>query len=156
TTWVGMGAHTVAARGAGDATIVVEEELRTPLREPAPAAVRSGDARELARGSFRPIEAKGSGTAVLYRLPGGRLVLRLEGFATEPNPDLVVWLSTQADPTTTRRVFEARHVRVRSLKATIGDQNYPLPANTDAAAIRSIAVVNPGQRIGYAAARLAR
>lgn len=155
-TWVGRGPHDVAVRSAGDFRVIVEEELRTPLREPAPAAVRSGEARELARGRFAPIESKGRGTAVLYRLPGGRLELRMEGFATEPNPDLDVWLSAEAKPTTTRRVFAARHTRVRSLKATIGDQNYPLPATADAAQIRSVVVVNAEQRIAYAAAPLAR
>lgn len=153
-TWVGTGPYTVDVRGSAGFRVIVEEELRTPLDEPAPAAVGSGAAREIARGRFAPIEAKGRGTAVLYRQPGGRLTLRMEGFATDPNPDLDVWLSTEAEPTTTRRIFAARHVRVRALKSTIGDQNYALPADADARTIRSVVVVNVGQRIAYAAAAL--
>lgn len=155
-TWVGTGPHTVAVRGAAGLRVIVEEELRTPLLEPAPAAVRSGEARAIARGRFGPIEVRGRGAAVLYRLPGGRLALRMEGFATEPNPDLDVWLSEEARPTTTRRVFAARHIRVRSLKSTIGDQNYRLPTNAGARKIRSVVVVNAEQRIAYAAATLTR
>lgn len=155
-TWVGSGPYTVDVRATGDVRVVVEEELRTPLREAALAAVRSGAARELARGRFAPIESKGRGEAVLHELPGGRLALRLEGFATEPNPDLDVWLSTAPEPTSTRRIFRAAHTPVRSLKSTIGDQNYLLPKGTDAGRIASVVVVNAEQRIAYAAAKLAR
>lgn len=154
--WVGAGTHTVDVRAPARFRVIVDEEVRTPLREPPPAAVRTGEARELARGRFRAIEFKGRGTAALHRLPSGRLVLRMEGFATEPNPDLTVWLSASASPATTRRIFDAPHTTVRSLKSTIGDQNYPLPAGTNADRIRSVVVVNPSQRIAYAAARLAR
>jgi hypothetical protein len=154
--WVGAGAHTVDVRASGRFRVIVEEELRTPLREPAPAAVRSGAARELARGVFQPIELKGRGKAVLYELPGGRLLVRMEGFGTDPNPDLDVWLSEAAQPTTTQRIFRAAHTTVAPLKSTIGDQNYLLPAGTDAERIRGIAVVNNPERIVYAAARLQR
>ena len=50
-----------------------------------------------------------------------------------------------------RRAVSARF---RSLKATLGDQNYRLSASTDAARIHSIVVVNARQRIAYAAAKL--
>lgn len=155
-TWVGAGVHAIAVRSQAAFRAVVEEELRTPLHEPAPAAVRSGAAREIARGSFRPVELKGRGSAALYRLAGGRLALRIEDFATDPNPDLDVWLSAAADPSTTRRIFRAAHTSLGSLKATIGDQNYLLPAGSDARRIRSVVVVNAGQRIAYTAARLDR
>ncbi|MGH2840482.1 MAG: DM13 domain-containing protein [Solirubrobacteraceae bacterium] len=154
--WVGAGRHTVAVRSSADFRVIVDEEVRTPLHERAPASVRAGQARELGRGRLRPIESKGRGTAILYRLPGGRLALRMEGFATEPNPDLDIWLSESVEPTTTRRIFRAGHTAVGSLKSTIGDQNYLLPATVDAYEIRSIVVVNAGQRIAYAAATLAR
>lgn len=154
--WVGAGPHTVAVRASGRFRVIVEEELRTPLHEPAPAAVRSGDARAIARGVFMPIELKGRGRAALYELPGGRLLVRMEGFGTDPNPDLDVWLSEAPAPTTTRRIFRAGHTAIGPLKSTIGDQNYMLPAGTDADRIRAIAVVNDPERIVYAAAALRR
>lgn len=152
--WVGSGTRAVDVRASGSFRVIVEEEVRTPLHEPAPAAARTGEARVIARGRFAPIESKGRGTALLYRLPTGRLVVRMQAFATEPNPDLEVWLSATSDPSTTRRIFQAGHVTVRALKSTIGDQNYRLPARTDARQIRSIVVVNRAQRIAYAAAAL--
>ena len=154
--WVGAGTYTVDVRASAPFRVIVDEEVRTPLHEPAPAAVRTGRARELARGRFAPIEFKGAGRAVLYRMPNGRLTLRMEDFRTEPNPQLTVWLSESANPTSTRRIFRAPHTTVRSLKSTIGDQNYMLPAGTDAEKIRSVVVVNASQRIAYAVARLNR
>lgn len=154
--WVGAGDRTIEVDSTGPFRVIVEEEVRTPLREPEPAAVRSGDAREIARGRFAPLELKGRGTAVLYELPGGRLLLRMEGFATDPNPDLDVWLSETAEPTTTRRIFAAKHTTLGDLKSTIGDQNYVLPEGTDESRIRSVVVVNNPERIAYTAAKLAR
>ena len=148
--------YRIDVRASAPFRVIVDEEVRTPLQEPAPAAVRTGRARELARGRFVPIEFKGSGRAILYRMPNGRLTLRMEDFKTEPNPELTVWLSESANPTSTRRIFRVPHTTVRSLKSTIGDQNYMLPAGTDPDKIKSVIVVNPSQRISYAAARLTR
>ncbi|HEV2786123.1 MAG TPA: DM13 domain-containing protein [Solirubrobacteraceae bacterium] len=154
--WVGSGERTVNVSSPGRYRVVIEEEVRTPLREPALAEMRSGEAREIARGRFSPIDLKGRGTATLYELPGGRLALRMEGFGTDPNPDLDVWLSESAEPTNTRRIFRAKHTTVGPLKSTIGDQNYILPTGTDASRVRSVVVVNNPERIAYAAAKLAR
>ncbi|MBA3746209.1 MAG: hypothetical protein H0W96_01790 [Solirubrobacterales bacterium] len=65
-------------------------------------AVEARD-KVLARGSFYKIERKGRGSATLYRLPGGRLALRMADFATESNTDLFVWLSEARRPRTTHR-----------------------------------------------------
>jgi hypothetical protein len=154
--WVGTGERTIEVESPGSFRVVVEEEVRTPLREPELAEVRSGEAREIARGRFSPVDLKGRGTATLYELPGGRLALRLAGFGTDPNPDLDVWLSAAPEPVNTRRIFEATHITVGPLKATIGDQNYLLPEDVDVSRIRSVAVVNNPERIAYAAAKLTR
>ena len=154
--WVGSGERTVDARSPGDFRIVIEEEVRTPLREPELPEMRSAEAREIARGRFMPVELKGRGTATLYELPDDRLALRMEGFGTDPNPDLDVWISESTQPTSTRRIFEADHRALGSLKSTIGDQNYLLPRDVKADQVRSVVVVNTPERIAYAAARLER
>ncbi len=154
--WVGSGERTVHVSSPGRYRIVIEEEVRTPLREPPLPEMRSGEAREIARGRFAPVELKGRGTATLYEMPGGRLALRMVGFATDPNPDLDLWLSESAEPTSTRRIFRADHTTAGPLKSTIGDQNYLLPKGTKAREVRSVVVVNNPERIAYAAARLTR
>lgn len=154
--WVGSGERTVDVSSPGRYRVVIEEEVRTPLREAPLPEMHAGAAREIARGRFAPVELKGRGRAILYELPGGRLALRMEGFATDPNPDLDVWVSESPAPITTRRVFRADHTTLGPLKSTIGDQNYLLPDGTKAREVRSVAVVNNPERIVYAAAKLAR
>ena len=154
--WVGSGDRTIKVDSPGRYRVVIEEEVRTPLREDPLPEMRSGEAREIARGRFAPVELKGRGRAILYEMPGGRLALRMEGFGTDPNPDLDVWLSESTEPSTTRRVFRADHMTIGPLKSTIGDQNYLLPRGTKARDVRSVAVVNNPERIVYAAARLSR
>ena len=154
--WVTAGPQRLSVRAAGRWSVVVEQEVDTALREPPTAAMRSPGARVLARGSFFKIERKGAGTATLYQLPKGRLALRLEGFATDANTDLFVWLSEARRPRTTRASFEARHTQVALLKSTLGDQNYLLPRGTDASRIRSIVIWCAPVRIAYTAATLAR
>ncbi|MDQ6749413.1 MAG: DM13 domain-containing protein, partial [Actinomycetota bacterium] len=152
TIWSGTGAQQLSVQASGAWHLIVEQEVTTPLHEPLLPAMRSSRAQVVGRGSFYMVERKGEGEAVLYRLPDGRLALRLNRFATDPNTDLFVWLSQDAKPKTTAEVFKAKHTVLSGLKSTLGDQNYLLPRGLDAQAIRSIVVwCNPVQ-IAYAAA----
>lgn len=154
--WSGTGAQRLTVQASGSWRLIVEQEVTTPLHEAPLPAMRSSRAQVLRRGDFYGVERKGRGSAILYRLPNGRLALRMNGFATDPNTDLFVWLSEAARPKTTAQVFKAKHTVLSGLKSTLGDQNYPLPAGLDAQAIRSIVVwCNPVQ-IAYAAASLRR
>lgn len=141
-------------QASGKWRLVVEQEVTTALHEPPLPAMRSAGAQVVSRGNFYSVERKGNGSATLYRLPGGRLALRMTQFATDPNTDLFVWLSQAAKPKTTAQVFKAKHTVLSGLKSTLGDQNYVLPQGLDAKAIRSIVVwCNPVQ-IAYAGASL--
>lgn len=152
--WASAGRKRLRIRASAPWRLAVEEELRTPLHEPPPAATRAS--RSLARGSFYRIEVNGSGRASLYRLPNGRLALRLVRFRTEPNPSLFVWVSEARRPKTTKQAFNAPHTELQPLKSTIGDQNYLLPKRLDSDSIRSVVVWNKPSRIAYAAASLTR
>lgn len=118
--------------------------------------MRSADAKVLARGKFFEIERKGRGSATLYRLPGGRLALRMANFATDSNTGLFVWLSEARRPRTTRSAFRARHSEIALLKSTLGDQNYLLPRSIDASRIRSVVIWCAPVQIAYTAATLRR
>ncbi len=118
--------------------------------------MEASGAKVLARGDFYKIERKGLGSATLYRLANGRLALRMEGFRTDANTDLFVWLSEARRPRTTRAAFAARHVEFAGLKSTLGDQNYLLPRSADAAKIRSIVIWCEPVQIAYTAATLTR
>jgi hypothetical protein len=136
--------------------LVLEQQVDTALREPALAAMRSPAAHVLAHGRFYDIERFGRGTAALYRLPGGRLALRLTEFVTSANTDLFVWLDRAARPRTTVQAKRAGHRVLAPLKSTLGEQNYLLPAGTTAADIDSIVIWCEPVQIAYTAAALRR
>ena len=152
--WVTAGRQRMSVKASGGWRVVVEQEVDTPLHEPPTAAMRADGAQVLARGDFYEIERKGKGRALLYRLPGGRLALRMEDFATDSNTDLFVWLSEAPHPRTTRSSFKADHVELALLKSTLGDQNYLLPKGMDAAKIRSVVIWCAPVQIAYTAAAL--
>lgn len=155
TTWVQTGDQQLRVSGGGRWSVVVEQQIDTPLREPALAAMRAPGARLLKSGSFYAVERQGRGTARLYRLPNGRAALRLDGFRTSSNTDLFVWLSTAARPRTTKQAVAAPRLgRLIALKSTIGEQNYVLPRNVDPKKVRSIVIWCVPIQIVYTAAAL--
>jgi Electron transfer DM13 len=143
----------VAVTGSSPWEVVIEQEVERPLHEPPLPEIESGRAVALAEGSFYEIERRGRGTARLYRLPNGRLALRLDRFGTSANTDLFVWLSESPMPRTTKEVLAASHVEVALLKSTVGDQNYLLPAG-DPSRARSVVIWCRPLRIAYTAAAL--
>jgi hypothetical protein len=151
---VRTGALELAVDASGPWRVVLEQQVDTPLHEPPLVAMRSPKARVIARGSFYPLERSGRGTASLYRLPGGRLALRLDGFATSANTDLFVWVSTAPRPRTTVEAARGNHVVVHALKSTLGEQNYVVPAGVLARDIRSVVIWCVPVRIAYTAASL--
>ncbi len=146
----------LAVRTAGSWRAVVEQQVTDPIAEPPLPAMEDEDAKVVASGPFYPIEKRGQGKAVLHRLPGGRLALRLEDFDTFTNTDLFVWLSRAKRPRSTTQALRAKHTEFARLKSTIGDQNYLLPKGTDADSIRSIVIWCEPVRIAYTAATLRR
>lgn len=154
-TWAQTGDQQLRVSGGGRWSVVVEQQIDTPLREPALAAMRAPGARLLKTGSFYDVERQGEGRARLYRLANGRGALRLAPFRVSSNTDLFVWLSTAARPRTTRQAVAARRLgRLIALKSTIGEQNYLLPRNVDPGDIRSVVIWCVPVQIVYSAAPL--
>lgn len=107
-------------------------EARSQVEERASEAMpgEQGAAVALLRGEFRDADNfhKGSGTATLYRLPDGALVLRFEEFSVTNGPDLRVLLSMHPDPESSAQVKEQGYVELARLKGNVGNQNYDAPA----------------------------
>lgn len=148
----GTGRVRVRARGSGALRVVVEQQVTTPLREPPLEAMEAPGARVVGRGRFTRIDRRGTGRALLHRLPGGRLALRFEDFETVANIDLFVWISPAPRPRTSRAALEAPHRVVAPLKATVGDHNYLLPRGTRVRDVRSIVIWCAPLRFAYVAA----
>jgi Electron transfer DM13 len=141
-------------RASGPWRVTVWQQVESPLREPPPEEIASGAAERLGEGSFYRIENRGEGIARLYRLPSGRLALRMERFSTAANTDLFVWISENPRPRTTKRALNSPHAQIATLKSTLGDQNYLLPKGFDVGSARSVVIWCEPIQIAYTAATL--
>ncbi len=151
------GALKLGVKASGRWTVTLEQQVDSPIHEAPLAAMRASRSRVVMTGRFYGVERFGRGTALLYRLPSKRLALRLAGgFATSPNTDLFVWLSTARHPRNTVQAGRAAHTVLGPLKSTLGEQNYLLPRRFDASGLRSIVVWCAPARIAYTAATLHR
>jgi len=95
----------------------------------------------LASGTFVDAEHGTSGTARILRLADGRRFLRLEHLAGSDGPDLHVWLSDARSGGSWGSYDDGDHIALGSLKATHGNQNYPIPRSADLTAMLSVVVV---------------
>ena len=81
----------------------------------------------LAAGTFSGLAGhEGTGDAVLYRLPDGSNLVRLENLDLQNGPDLVVYLVPRPGQTELDGA-----VSLGDLKGNKGNQNYPVPADVD-------------------------
>lgn len=154
TTWVKSGEQRVSVSATGSWSVEVQHQIDTPIAEPILASMRAPSTRVLKSGSFFDVERTGAGRARLYRLADGRGALRLDRFRVSTNTDLFVWFSTARNPRTTTAAVRAKRLHDVLLKATIGSQNYLLPASVDPRRIRSIVIWCQPVSIVYAAAAL--
>jgi hypothetical protein len=132
----------------------VERQVDVPLVEPPLPAMRAPAAATVARGELYRIDQVGRGRVTLYRLPGGRHALRLQGFYVTPNVDLQVRLSPLRAPRTTHQYLAAPSAFVGPLDVTTGSLNFVLPARVDPARYRSVVIWCPTVVSAYAAATL--
>lgn len=142
----------IQASAPWEATI--EQQVDTVHDEPPLEGM--DEAEVVAAGDFYGIERRGEGTATVYRMPDGGLALRFTDFQTVASPDLFVWVSESEEPVTSEDAFEAPHVDLGEITATLGNQNYVLPDDVDADQIRSIIIWCAPLQIAYTAAVLQR
>ena len=88
----------------------------------------------------------GSGSATIYELPDGSMVLRFENFTVINGPDLHVFL-VQGETM-------AGSVDLGSLKGNMGDQNYDILLGTDISQITGVSIYCVPFHITFATAGL--
>lgn len=94
----------------------------------------------LSSGKFVDAEHGTSGTAKILQLADGRRFLRIEGLSSSDGPDLHLWLSDAKSGGDWGSYDDGRYVRLGDLKATHGNQNYPIPRNADLSSMRSVVI----------------
>ena len=133
---------------------VVEQQVETPLMEPAPANLSS--AKLLGTAKVYNVDREGEGTAKIYDLGNGTRLIRLEDFFVSINSDLELRLSTLYKPTSTDEVAKNPWKLVAPLKATVGNMNYEVPKDVDVNQFKSIVIWCEITRNAYAAATIQR
>ena len=97
---------------------------------------------------------KGSGVAKIFRGPDGAHLLRVENFSVTNGPDLRVILSPVASPSGSSEVTASGYVELGKLKGNVGNQNYPIPAEADIGALRSVVIYCKPFRVVFSVATL--
>jgi hypothetical protein len=111
----------------------------------------------LASGSFISHEHATTGQALIYELPDGSRVLRIEGLDTSNGPDLKVWLTDAPviEGTDGWYVFDdGAYVDLGVLKGNQGNANYPIPNDVDLSDLTSVSIWCDRFSVSFGAAEL--
>lgn len=127
------------AQAAATATMQAAAEVNAPAEEEMPADAMAS-ATLLARGEFYAIEHEGEGTASIYRLADGSLILRFEDFYVLNGPDLHVYLTSANPVPSAVGVDLPDWLDLGPLKGNSGAQNYDLPADFDFNRFESVVI----------------
>lgn len=137
------------------------DEKSTPTKEEsAPTEQESPQAfvpKELYRGELISHEHQTTGVVRVLELEDGSRVLRLEGLETSDGPDLEVWLSDAPVVEGYDGWFladDGDYQSLGKLKATSGDQNYPIPDDLDLLRFSSMSIWCVRFSVSFGAAEL--
>jgi hypothetical protein len=108
----------------------------------ASAAAFAQDSAPVATGTFHGQVHATSGRASIYKSMDGMMVLRLTNFKTSNGPDVHVLLIAAKDAEDNQNFLSSMTERVElgKLKGNEGDQNYEIPAGTDLAKFKAVAI----------------
>jgi Electron transfer DM13 len=141
---------------ASTAYIAMLTVVPAPTNEqPTPALP---DAQAVLTGEFIALDAvhTASGHVTLYRSANGNLLLRFDDFSVTNGPDLHVYLSGNAAPKTKADlgVSGVLEIDIGPLKGSIGNQQYPVPAELKIANYKSVVIYSESLAAVYSTARL--
>lgn len=89
---------------------------------------------------FYAVAHTGRGTANVYLMEDGSLIVRLEGFEVEDGPELHVYLTVDDPVQNTEGVELADAIDLGELKELIGDQSYLVPGDLDLSKYHSVLI----------------
>lgn len=107
----------------------------------AASAASDKESQTVASGQFYGASNhRARGTAALIRTSDGGYAVRLDGFLSDPGPDIYIILSTAEAPRTSRDIKAGRYITLGRRKGETGAQSYDLPITVDPGAYRSVAI----------------
>ncbi len=109
----------------------------------------------VAGGTFTEIDVlhTAKGTVTIYQLPDASRLLRLEDFSVTNGPDLHVYLIRNPKPRKPEEVGND-YIDLGALKGNIGNQNFPVPSETDLSVYQGIIIYSVPFSIIFSSAQL--
>lgn len=133
---VGLPAATTAGTAASTSPAGTTSATAAPTSAaPTSAAPTSAGPVELGSGELASLDYQASGVGRLIQLPEDELLVRFEGLDVENGPDYVVYLVPGSD-----QRAPGNGVFLGELQGNQGDQNYDVPAGTDASGPQTILI----------------
>lgn len=124
---------------------------------PAAVAQRDGAASAQVTGTFVSHAHNTDGSVEIYRVGGGKTVLRLADLHTSDGPALRVWLSDQpVNRDSGGNLDDGEHIDLGGLKGNEGNQNYLVPAGTDLERFSTVTIWCERFSVSFGAAELTR
>jgi hypothetical protein len=109
------------------------------VHEAMPAA-NASSSEAVESGVFRGIAHPTEGTAAVYRMRDGALMLRFTNFRTSNGPDVHVYLVAGDDAKDSETVQHTGFIDLGPIKGNIGDQNYALGSDVDLSKYRAVSI----------------
>jgi Electron transfer DM13/Major intrinsic protein len=124
------------------------------VNEAFPATANGSPAQAVESGIFSGVMHPTSGTATIYRLPGGDRILRFTNFTTSNGPDVHVYLVAADDAKDSATVKQADFIDLGTIKGNIGDQNYTLSNDLNLSKYRTVSIWCKRFAVNFGAAPL--
>jgi hypothetical protein len=105
-------------------------------------------------GVFYGIAHPTEGTASIYRMADGALMLRFTNFRTSNGPNVHVYLVAANDAKDSETVQHAGFIDLGPIKGNIGDQNYALASDVDLSKYRAVSIWCQRFNVNFGAAPL--
>jgi len=105
-------------------------------------------------GVFYGIAHPTEGTATVYRMQDGALMLRFTNFRTSNGPNVHVYLVAADDAKDSGTVQRAGFIDLGPIKGNIGDQNYALASDVDLSKYRAVSIWCQRFSVNFGAAAL--
>ena len=105
-------------------------------------------------GVFYGIAHPTEGTATIYRMGDGALMLRFTNFTTSNGPNVHVYLVAADDAKNSETVLHTGFIDLGPIKGNIGDQNYALGPEVDLSKYRAVSIWCQRFSVNFGAASL--
>jgi Electron transfer DM13 len=124
------------------------------VHEAMPVAYGTSKMEAIESGMFYGVAHPTEGTATIYRMGDGALLLRFTNFTTSNGPNVHVYLVAADEPKDSETVQRSTFIDLGSLKGNIGDQNYALGSDVDLSKYRAVSIWCQRFSVNFGAASL--